>query len=190
MCRKFGFSDPRVLYAAELCSDEVNFYARYLLDAANGDVQDTGVAASLDQAVRDGNDTGALLTPAYTFLETVAKRSDNYDFAQHALLVHGKLSMASVCSTPCAAEGIAVHAHLTENETGTMCDAPKLQPLVKCNLDSQIRMYCMQETADCNKVRPRCSSSQMAPLVFSSLHEIPTILGPVRAGQGAAGHTP
>ena len=88
----------------DFCQTEVDFYARYLLDAANGDDQDTGDAASLDQAVRDGNDTGALLTPAYTFLETVAKSSDNYDFAQHASLVHGKLSMASVCSTPCAAE--------------------------------------------------------------------------------------
>ena len=82
--------------SAELNPDEVDFYARYLLDAANGDVQDTGDAASLDQAVRDGDesdDTDALLTPAYTFLETVAKTSDNYDFAQHASLAHGKLSM-------------------------------------------------------------------------------------------------
>ena len=71
--------------SAELNPDEVDFYARYLLDAANGDVQDTGEAASLDQAVRDGNDTDALLKPAYTFLETVANTSDNQDFA-HALL--------------------------------------------------------------------------------------------------------
>ena len=51
-----------VLYADELSSDEVDFYARYLLDAANGDVQDTGDEASLDQAVQDGADTVALLT--------------------------------------------------------------------------------------------------------------------------------
>ena len=96
------FSTVPQMTSAEMNSD-VDFYARYLLDAANGDVQDTGDAASLDQAVRDGDesdDTDALLTPAYTFLETVAKTSDNNDFAQHASLAHGKLSMASVCSTP------------------------------------------------------------------------------------------
>ena len=165
--RMFSYTVPQVA-SAEL-NDEVDSYAMYLLDSANGEVQDTVDAASLDQAVRDGDDTDALLTPAYTFLETIAKTSDNYDFAHRALLAHGKLSMSSVCSTPCAAERIAVQAHLTENENGTVCDAPKLKPLVKCieDLDSQIRMYCMQETADCNKVRPRCSSSQMAPILLT-----------------------
>jgi hypothetical protein len=129
--------------SAELSSDEVDFYARYLLDAANGEVQDTGDAASLDQAVRDGDNTDALLTPAYTFLETVAKTSDNYDFAQHALLAHGKLSMASVCSTPCAAERDAVQAHLTDNENSTMCDAPKLKPLVKSSRIWILRSVCI-----------------------------------------------
>ena len=145
------FSIVPEMNTAELSSEAINFYARYLFDAASADEltdAGSGDAASLDQAVKDGDDTATLLSPAYTFLATVTKKSANFGFAQHALLARGKLSMASVCSTPCAAERNAVQAYMTENENGTMCAAPKLKPLVKCieDLDSQIRVYCVQST--------------------------------------------
>jgi len=134
----------------ELSPDDINFYARYLFDASRDaellDGSDTGDAASLSQAVRNGEDKELLLSPVYTYLGTITKKSRNFGFVQHALLAHGKLSMASVCSTPCAAERNAVQVHMTENANGAMCSALSLKPLVECleSLDSQIFVYCMQ----------------------------------------------
>ena len=134
----------------ELSSGGIHFYARYLFDAStDAELLDgwyTGDAASVSQAVRHGDDLELLMSPVYTYLETVTKKSRNYGFVQHALLAHGKLSMASVCSAPCAAERNAVQVHMAENANGAMCSAPSLQPLVKCleSLDSQIYVYCLQ----------------------------------------------
>jgi len=160
------FGEVPQMNTGELTTDDINFYARYLFDAAShgelSDGMDSGDAQSLAQAVRNHNSTTALLTPAYTFLETVAKTSSSYDFAQHALLAHGKLSMASACSNPCAAERNAVQDHMTEKGNGAMCSAPHLKPLAECleNLDPQIRVYCIQSVfwqtyqADCFVVGP------------------------------------
>jgi len=98
------------------------------------------------------------LSPAYTFLDTVSNTAPEFSFAQHALLAQSKLSMASVCSDACAADRNAVQLHMTENGNDAMCSAPQLQPLVTCiqNLDSQIRVYCLQSKfwnhyqADCS----------------------------------------
>ena len=119
--RSDEFGTVPEMSGAELDSVTIDFYAMYLFDwGANlqEDADSVGVA-SLGQAMRNANATAAVLMPAYTFLGTVPKTSHLFGFAQHALLAHGKLSMASVCSTPCAAERTAVQAHLTENENGT-----------------------------------------------------------------------
>ena len=181
------FGTVPAIDSGELTIDAINFYSMYLYDAgSDGEVQNgggSGDAASLSQAVRGGNDTKTLLASAFTYLQTVTEKSRFYGFAQHALLAHGKLSMASVCSTPCAAERNAVQGHMTGNgKWRSMCSAPELQSLVKCigKLGSEIRVYCLQSIfwatyeAECLVVLPQ-EASQNRRLQYgqAEMHQLP-----------------
>jgi len=147
----------------------VQFWTRWIFDTFQTADLDFGAdsadVASMIRAQYDGKDISAFLKPAFTFLVSMEPTSPYYAFAKYALKSQEKLSMADVCSKPCAAERKAVQDHINDKGAHEMCSAPYLTNLVDCfqGLDQEVAVYCGQSSfwqnyeKDCvrNKVNSR-----------------------------------
>jgi len=160
------------IQSGDLEISAVQFWTRWIFDTfRTADLEigaDSADVASMIRAQYDGKDISAFLKPAFTFLATMEPTSPYYAFAKYALRSQEKLSMADVCSKPCAAERKAVQDHINEKGAHEMCSAPYLPNLVDCfqGLDQEVAVYCGQSRfwqnyeKDCvrNKVNSRIAS--------------------------------
>lgn len=136
--------------SGDLAESSVKFWARWVFDKfSTSDPENdsnSGDVTSMIRAQYEGKDISAFLKPAFAFLATIESTSPYYAFAKYALKSQEKLSMADVCSKPCAAERKSVQDYIGQNGDDQMCSAPRLKNLAICiqDLDFAIAVYCGQ----------------------------------------------